>query len=144
MTITASLLDGVSGFVLWVPQHNVLPSQWSFQANEHHVWMSFNFIMFPKFVHLTPVSFNGIHPVICSLTGIKGTRVCVTTTSTPAACAVGCESTSRQLQSHQQCGRHSTLPGLGSGALGAAGKNRSGAEFAVSDCRPWVYTSCSC
>lgn len=121
------------------------PRQWSLQANERRVWMSFNFITFPTFVHPPPVGFlfDGIHPVVCNLTGIKGTHACIAATSTPTARAVGCESTPRQLQSHQQRGSHSALPGLGSEALGAAGKNRSGAEFAVSDCCPWVYTSWS-
>lgn len=55
----------------------------------------------------------------------------------------GCDPASRQLQPCQQRGRHSTLLRLGSEASGAAGKNCSGAEFAVSDYLPWVYISCS-
>ena len=45
--------------------------QWSFQASECHIWISFHFIMFLTFVYLPPIRFlfNGIHPVACNLTG---------------------------------------------------------------------------
>lgn len=117
--------------------------QWSFQADECHIWIAFHFIMFLTFVYLPPIHFLfiGIHPIACSLTGIKGTCVCVAAISTPAACGAGWMPTPRELRSCQQCGRHSTLPSLGSEASGAAGKSRSGAEFAISDYRPRLYLS---
>lgn len=90
--------------------------QWSFQANECHVWIAFHLIVFLTFAYLPPIRFlfNGIHPIACNLTGIKGACVCVAAISTPAACRAGWDPTPRELRSCQQRGRHSTLPSLGS------------------------------